>query len=58
MGHALIRPRPSVDDFLAGEPAQAERHAFVGGEVFARVGARRIHGLVGLDPAAPAAPGG
>lgn len=46
MGHALIRPRPSVDDFLAWEQAQAERHEFVGGEVFAMVGARRVHNLV------------
>ncbi len=44
MGHA--QPTFSLADFLAWEETQAERHEFVRGEVFAMVGARRVHGLV------------
>ena len=44
MGHA--QPIFSLDDFLAWEQTQTERHEFVCGEVFSMVGARRIHGLV------------
>ena len=36
----------SLPDFLAWENAQATRHEFYRGEVFAMVGARRVHGLV------------
>jgi len=41
MGQAL--PKFSLDEFIAWENAQPERHEFVRGEVFAMVGARRIH---------------
>lgn len=44
MGRAL--PILSLDDFLAWEATQPGRHEFVRGEVFAMVGARRVHGLV------------
>ena len=44
MGHA--QPIFSLDDFLAWEQTQTERHEYVCGEVFAMVGARRVHGLV------------
>ena len=44
MGHA--QPIFSLDDFLAWEETQPERHEFVRGEVFAMVGARRVHGIV------------
>ena len=44
MGHA--QPIFSLDDFLAWEETQPERHEYVCGEVFAMVGARRVHGLV------------
>jgi len=50
MGHA--QPTFSLSDFLAWEEAQPERHEFVRGEVFAMVGARRVHGLVSLNLAA------
>ena len=50
MGHA--QPQFSLTDFLAWEETQAERHEFVRGEVFAMVGARRVHGLVLLNIAA------
>jgi Uma2 family endonuclease len=39
----------SLADFLAWENAQATRHEFWRGEVFAMVGARRVHGMVGLN---------
>ena len=42
----------TLDDFLAWEESQAERHEFVRGEVFAMVGARRVHGIVSLNIAA------
>ena len=50
MGHA--QPQFSLTDFLAWEETQAERHEFVRGEVFAMVGARRVHCLVSLNIAA------
>jgi Uma2 family endonuclease len=49
MGHALTRTRLTPADFLAWEDAQTERHEFVDGEIFAMVGARRIHGIVSLN---------
>jgi Uma2 family endonuclease len=45
-------PILSLADFLAWEETQSERHEFVRGEVFAMVGARRVHGLVSLTVAA------
>ena len=50
MGHA--QPTLSLADFLVWEETQSERHEFVRGEVFAMVGARRVHGLVSLNVAA------
>ena len=44
MGHAL--PRLSLDEFIVWENEQPEKHEFVRGEVFAMVGARRVHNLV------------
>lgn len=44
MGRPQVRF--SVDDFLAWESTQDERHEFIGGEVFAMVGARRVHNIV------------
>ena len=41
MGQAL--PRLSLDEFIAWENEQPEKHEFVRGEVFAMVGARRVH---------------
>ena len=50
MGHALTKL--SLQEFLDWENQQAERHEFHRGEVFAMVGARRIHGIVSLNIAA------
>ena len=44
MGQAL--PILNLDQFIAWENEQPERHEFVRGEVFAMVGARRIHNEV------------
>lgn len=45
----LPHPRLSVEDFLAWENEQVERHEFHRGEVFAMVGARRIHACVVMN---------
>ena len=42
----LPLPNLSLDDFLAWENEQVERHEFYRGEVFAMVGARRVHACV------------
>lgn len=39
----------SLQDFLAWENQQPEKHEFVRGEVFAIVGARRVHNIVSLN---------
>ncbi len=39
----------TLADFLAWEETQPDRHEFVRGEVFAMVGARRVHGIVSLN---------
>jgi Uma2 family endonuclease len=39
-------PRWTLAEFLAWEETQPERHEFIAGEVFAMVGARRVHGTV------------
>ena len=44
MGSPL--PKLSLADFLRWENEQPERHEFYRGEVFAMVGARRVHGRV------------
>lgn len=43
MGQALRRL--SLQEFIAWENEQAERHEFLRGEVFAMVGGRRVHNL-------------
>ena len=50
MGQALTTP--SLQEFLDWESQQTERHEFHQGEVFAMVGARRVHGLISLNIAA------
>lgn len=47
MGQA--QPRMTLEEFLAWEAVQVERHEFVRGEVFAMVGARRVHGRVVMN---------
>ena len=44
--NALAKPTFSLQTYLAWEEAQPERHEFYRGEVFAMVGARRVHGRV------------
>lgn len=44
--------RLSLSGFLAWEAGQPGRHEFYRGEVFAMVGARRVHGIVALNLAA------
>ena len=39
----------TLPEFLAWEDTQSERHEFVGGEVFAMVGARRVHGRIVMN---------
>lgn len=39
-------PKLSLDDYLAWENQQPEKHEFHRGEVFAMVGGRRVHGRV------------
>ena len=43
---ALAQPKLTLDAYLAWEALQPERHEFYRGEVFAMVGAKRIHGRV------------
>ncbi|CAN5210479.1 Uma2 family endonuclease [soil metagenome] len=50
MGQALTRL--SLQEFLDWENDQPERHEFHRGEVFAMVGARRVHGTIALNIAA------
>ena len=45
----LPLPNLSLDDFLAWEDQQVERHEFYRGEVFLMVGARRIHACVVMN---------
>ncbi|MBK6852393.1 MAG: Uma2 family endonuclease [Burkholderiales bacterium] len=47
----MSQPREKLDlkNFLAWENSQRERHEFVRGEVFAMVGARRVHGKLVMN---------
>ena len=49
---APLGHQPTIEDFLAWEAAQPERHEFYRGEFFAMVGGRRINELVTLNLAA------
>jgi len=44
--NALAQPKLSLEAYLAWEELQPERHEFYRGDVFAMVGARRVHGRV------------
>lgn len=44
--NVLPQPRITLQAYLAWENAQVEKHEFHQGEVFARVGGRRVHGRV------------
>jgi Uma2 family endonuclease len=47
--NAMTQPKLTLDEFLAWENAQVERHEFYRGEVFAMVGGRRVHGRVVIN---------
>jgi Uma2 family endonuclease len=44
--NAMTQPTMTLEQFLAWENDQAERHEFYRGEVFGMVGGRRVHGRV------------
>jgi Uma2 family endonuclease len=44
--NARTLPRFTLESYLAWENDQTERHEFYRGEIFAMVGARRVHGTV------------
>ncbi|MBK1712255.1 Uma2 family endonuclease [Rubrivivax gelatinosus] len=44
--NVLAKPKLSLEAYLAWENQQPERHEFFRGEVFAMVGARRVHAVV------------
>lgn len=44
--NARTQPKLSLEAYLAWEEGQPEKHEFFRGEVFAMVGARRVHGCV------------
>jgi Uma2 family endonuclease len=44
--NALAQPKFSLEAYLAWEETQTERHEFYRGDVFAMVGAKRVHGRV------------
>ena len=46
---ALAHRKMSLDEFLAWENEQPDRHEYYQGEVFAMVGGRRTHGRVVLN---------
>jgi Uma2 family endonuclease len=44
--NAMTQPKLTLEQYLAWEDEQPEKHEFYRGEVFAMVGARRVHGRV------------
>lgn len=48
MGEALPRAMMDLQEYLRWEAEQAEKHEYLGGEIFAMVGVRREHALVSL----------
>lgn len=49
MGQAAPKTFLSAADYLAWEPAQAERHEYIDGEVFAMAGAEDLHVTVSMN---------
>ncbi|MDP2432240.1 MAG: Uma2 family endonuclease [Pseudomonadota bacterium] len=49
MGMPEAAPRFSIDDYMAWEAEQAERHEYLNGEVFAMTGARDAHNTIALN---------
>lgn len=52
MAHPAAQHRLSRDEFIAWESTQTEKHDYWHGEVFAMVGARRVHVVIALNIAA------
>lgn len=46
MGLPQLAPRFSLDDYMAWEAEQAERHEYLNGEIFAMTGARDAHNTI------------
>lgn len=46
MGMPQVASRFSIDDYMAWEAEQPERHEYLGGEVFAMTGARDTHNTI------------
>ncbi len=51
MGAPQPQPAFGIEDFLAWEAEQSERHEYLGGEVFAMTGARDAHNTIALNVA-------
>ncbi len=51
MAHALAQPTFSLDDYLAWEPTQTEKHDYVQGEVFAMTGGTLRHNRAAMKSA-------
>ncbi|MBU1665318.1 MAG: Uma2 family endonuclease, partial [Gammaproteobacteria bacterium] len=49
MGMPQLAQRFSIDDYMAWEAEQAERHEYLNGEVFAMTGARDAHNTIALN---------
>jgi Uma2 family endonuclease len=49
MGHAAVDLRMSVEEFLAWDATQTQKHEFVGGEVFAMAGGEDRHATATLN---------
>ncbi len=49
MGMPQLAQRFSIDDYMAWEAEQAERHEYLNGEVFAMTGARDVHNTIALN---------
>jgi Uma2 family endonuclease len=49
MGLPKLRPRMTVDEYLAFERAAEERHVYLDGEVFAMAGESSAHGDISVD---------
>jgi Uma2 family endonuclease len=43
MGQALREPAMTIDEFITWENTQPDKHEFLRGDIFAMVGARRVH---------------
>ena len=49
MSAALTEPPLTFEAYMTWEAQQAERHEFLGGEVFAMTGARATHNTIALN---------